>query len=130
MDENLDEKLTVAEKRQFFKNYFKNTLRWPITTNFDKRKCFLDTLAEMTFLECEMLSFPCTQSDPMAVGEIQKPSTDQYAIVGAINRLKSYGFLMVFHGSFAVGGGKDNVLQERVQVSTFGKEFHDFCFEA
>lgn len=131
--EDLHEKVETEpteEKRQFFKNYFKNTLRQPITTNFDKRKYYLDTLAEMTFLECEMLSFLCTQSGPTAVGGIQKPNTDQYAIVGAINRLKSYGFLMAFQGSFVIGGGMDNVLHERVQVSTFGKEFRDFCLEA
>jgi len=131
--EDLHEKVETEpteEKRQFFKNYFKNTLRQPITTNFDKRKYYLDTLAEMTFLECEMLSLLCTQSGPTAVGGIQKPNTDQYAIVGAINRLKSYGFLMAFQGSFTIGGGKDNVLQEQVQVSTFGKEFRDFCLEA
>ena len=48
--EDLHEKVETEpteEKRQFFKNYFKNTLRQPITTNFDKRKYFLDTLAEM-----------------------------------------------------------------------------------
>ncbi len=131
--EDLHEKVEAEpsqEKRRFFKNYFKNTLQHPVTTNFDKRKCFLDTLAEMTFLECEMLSYLCTQSGPTAVGSIEKQNTDQYAIVGAINRLKSYGFLMAFQGSFTVGGGSDNVLQERVQVSTFGKEFRDFCLEA
>lgn len=131
--ENLHEKVEEEpsqEKRQFFKNYFKNTLRHPITKDFDKRKYFLDTLSEMTFLECEILSFLCTQSDPTSVGEIQKPNTEQYAIVGTINRLKSYGFLMAFQGSFTIGGGQDNALKERVQVSTFGIEFRDFCLEA
>ena len=130
--ESLHEKVEAEafqEKRQFFKNYFKNTLRHPITTNFDKRKCFLDTIAEMTFLECEMLSLLCTQSSTTAVGTIQKPNTDQYAIVGAINRLKSYGFVMGFRGSLGVGGGMDNALQEKVQASTFGKEFQEFCLE-
>ena len=84
----------------------------------------------MTFLECEMLSVLYNQSAPTPVGQIARPNTDQYAIVGAVNRLKSYGFLKAFQGSFAIGGGVDNVLQERVQVSTFGKEFRDFCLEA
>lgn len=130
--EDLHEKVEAEpsqEKRLFFKNYFKNTLRHPVTTNFDKRKHFLDTLAEMTFLECEMLSLLCTKSDPIPIGAIQKRNTDQYAIVGAITRLKSYGFLMAFQGSFAIGGGTDNVLQERVQVSTFGNEFRNFCLD-
>ena len=128
--ENLHEKVEsepTAEKRQFFKNYFKNTLRRPVTVDFDKRKYFLDTLGEMTLLECELLAFLKTQPAQMLVGNIHKPDTDQYAMVGAIGRLKSYGFLMAFQGSFAIGSGTDNALQEQVQVSSFGEEFCDFC---
>lgn len=128
--EDLHEKVEAEptnEKRQFFRNYFKNTLRYPVTTDFDKRKYFLDTLAEMTLLECEILAFLKTQTAPMLVRNIQKPGTDQYAIVGAIGRLKSYGFLMAFSRSIAVGGGIDNALQEQVQISSFGKEFYEFC---
>jgi len=131
--EELHEKIEVeptAEKRQFFKNYFKNTLRQPITTDFDKRKYFLDTLGEMTLLECELLAFLSTQDKPTPVGDIQKPNIDQYAIVGAIGRLKSYGFLIAFQGSFAIGGGSDNALQEQVRVSDFGKEFQNYCLTA
>ena len=131
--ENLHEKVEAEhsqEKRGFLKNYFKNTLRHPVTTNFDKRKYFLDTIAEMTLLECEMLSLLYAQSGPILVEAIQRPNTDQYGIVGAINRLKSYGFVMAFQGSFVLGGDSDNVLQEKVQVSTFGKEFRDFCLVA
>ena len=132
--ENLHERVEAEhskEKRQFLKNYFKNTLRYPVTTDFDKRKYFLDTIAEMTLLECEMLSFLCVQSGCIAVGKIKKSNTDQYAIVGAINCLKSYGFIMAFQGNFSIGSGReDNVLQEEVQVSTFGREFRNFCLEA
>lgn len=131
--ENLHEKVETeptAEKRQFFKNYFKNTLRYPVTADFDKRKYFLDTLGEMTLLECEILAFLKNQAGPTAVGSISKPETDQYAIVGAIGRLKSYGFLMAFQGSITVGGRADNALDERVQVSSFGKEFCEFCLTA
>jgi len=131
--ENLHEKVEAEHsqgKRQFLKNYFKNTLRHPVTTNFDERKYFLDTIAEMTLLECEMLSLLYAQSGPILVEAIQRPNTDQYGIVGTINRLKSYGFVMAFQGSFALGGDRDNVLQEKVQVSPFGKEFRDFCLVA
>ena len=31
----------TVEKRQFFKNYLKNTLRLPVSGNFDERKYFL-----------------------------------------------------------------------------------------
>ncbi|MBU1339337.1 MAG: hypothetical protein KKD56_09735 [Acidobacteria bacterium] len=124
------EKEPTAEKRQFFKNYFKSTLRKPVTTDFDKRKHFLQTLADMSLLECEMLSILSTQQGPVMVGSIEKSGTNQYAIVGAISRLKSYGFIMSSQGSFAIGGGQDNTLQEKVQISGFGREFKDFCLQA
>jgi hypothetical protein len=131
--EELNEKVEVEpteEKREFFKNYFKNTLRKPVTTDFDKRKYFLQTLSDMSLLECELLAFISVQPAIISVGSIQKPGANQYAIVGAIGRLKSYGFLMSSQGSFAIGGGQDNALQEQVQVSEFGKEFREFCLQA
>jgi len=120
----------TEEKRQFFKNYFKNTMRKPVTTDFDKRKYFLQTLADMSFLECELLAFLSVKEEPVFVGKIQKPGADQYAIVGAVGRLKSYGFIMSFQGGFTVGEDQDNTLQERVKISGFGREFKEFCLQA
>jgi hypothetical protein len=128
--ENLHEKVEAeptAEKRQFFKNYFKNTLRHPVTSDFDKRKYFLDTLGAMSLLECEILAFLKTQTGPTPVSGLEKPGTDQYAIVGAVGRLKSWGFLMAFQGNFMFTGREQKALQENVQVSSFGKEFCEFC---
>ena len=117
----------LQEKRQFFLNYFKNTLLYPITTNFDERKYFLDTLAAMTILECGILSSLFTISGFISIGDIERKNIDQYAIMGAINRLKSYGFLKSYQGTFDTSS--DTVFKENVQVSTFGKEFHVFCLE-
>jgi hypothetical protein len=131
--ESLHEKVEAEptlEKRELFKNYFKNTLKSPVAGNFDERKYFLDALAEMTLLECELLAFINSQSSPIQVGNIQKPGTDKYAIVGAIGRMKSRGFLTATQGSFAVGGGADKSLQEIVAASTFGKSFIKFCLHA
>lgn len=128
--ESLHEKIEAEptlEKKEFFKNYFKNTLKFPVAGNFDERKYFLDTLAEMTLLECELLAFINSQPGSLKVGDIQKPSTDKYAVVGAIGRLKSRGFLVATQDSFAIGGGADNSLEEIVYVSSFGKSFIDFC---
>lgn len=128
--ESLHEKVEAEptqEKREFFKNYFKNTLRNPIAGNFDERKYFLDSLGDMTLLECDLLAFVNSQPTPIQVGTIQKPGTDKYAIVGAIGRLKSRGFLTAAQGSFSVGGGADNSLQEIVSISSFGKSFVSFC---
>ena len=131
--ESLHEKVEsepTLEKREFFKNYFKNTLKFPVAGNFDERKYFLDALSEMTLLECELLVFIDSQPSSIEVGNIQKPSTDKYAVIGAVGRLKSRGFLVSTQGSFAVGGGVDNSLQEIVSVSSFGKSFIAFCLHA
>lgn len=116
----------ILEKREFFKNYYKNTLKKPVVNNFDERKFFLDSLAEMTLLECELLAF--IRSTPnILVGDIQKPGVDQYAIVGAIGKLKSRGFLIALQRTVFGGGGADNSLHEMVSISTFGRSFHEFC---
>jgi len=131
--ESLHEKVEAEptlEKREYFKNYFKNTLKFPISGNFDERKYFLDALSEMTLLECELLAFINSQSNSIQVGNIKKLGTDKYAVVGAIGRLKSRGFLTATQGSFAIGGGDDNSLLEVVSVSSFGKSFIAFCLSA
>jgi len=84
----------------------------------------------MSLLECELLAFISSQLRPVLVGDIQKSGIDQYAIVGAIGRLKSFGFLKSFQRSFTIGGDQDNALLEQVQVSSFGKEFVDFCLKS
>ena len=116
-------------KRDLFKNYLKSTLRHPISGDFDERKFFLNSLDDMTLMECELLAF-LNSSGPTQVGTIQKPGVEQYAVVGSIGRLKSRGFVLTTQLSFQVGGGADNTLQEIAQVTPFGKHFHAFCLEA
>ncbi|APW65865.1 hypothetical protein LPB137_08350 [Poseidonibacter parvus] len=130
--ESLHEKVEIEpteEKRQFFKNYFKNTLKEPILSDFDERKYFLETLHDMSLLECEILAFIKNQSQQIQVGNINKPNIEQYAIVGAIGRLKSRGFLTAMQGSFSIGGGEDNSLQEIISISPFGSKFCTFCLD-
>lgn len=129
LHEKVEEEPTL-EKRQFFKNYFKNTLKSPIGSNYDERKYFLESLADMSLLECEILAFLRTQSQRIQIGTISKPGIDQYAIVGAVGRLKSRGFLSATQGSFAVGGGADNTLQEQVAITNYGNAFCNFCLSA
>ena len=114
------------EKRAYFRRYLKSTLKNPVTTDFDERKFFLNSLDEMTLLECELLAF-LTKNGPTQVGTLSKPGVEQYAIVGAIGRLKSRGFVATTQNSFAIGGGADNSLQEIASVSAFGAKFHAFC---
>lgn len=131
--EELNEKIEreqVREKREFFKAYLKNTLIYPVKGNYDERRFFLDTLGLMSLLECDVLGFIYNQSQPLRVGNVQKPGVDQYAIVGAIGRLKSFGFLVSGQASFSIGGDVDNALNETVKVSDFGRRFCEFCLRS
>ena len=131
--EELNEKIEreqVREKREFFKTYLKNTLIHPVKGNYEERRFFLDTLGSMSLLECEVLGFLYNQNQPVRVGNIEKSGVDQYAIVGAIGRLRSFGFLVSAQASFSIGGGVDNTLNETVKVSDFGQRFCEFCLRS
>lgn len=128
--ESLHEKIETEptrEKMQFFKNYFKNTLRAPVNGNYDERRCFLEFLSDMSMLECEVLAFIEARAGQVLAGSIQKASVDQYAIVGAIGRLKVKGFLIATQQALSIGKSMDNSLQEQVQVSPYGARFCKFC---
>lgn len=130
--ESLHEKIEAEptkEKREYFKNYFKSTLKHPVSGNFDERKYFLDTLVNLTLLECELLIFIKSQPSALQVRTIQKPGVDAYAIVGSIGRLKTNGFLSAATGSISLGGNADNSLNESVSITSFGNKFIQFCLE-
>lgn len=130
--ESLHEKIETEptkEKRDYFKNYFKSTLKHPVSGNFDERKYFLETLSNLTLLECELLIFFKTQQSPLLVRSIQKPGVDVYAIIGSIGRLKTNGFLSAATSSISLGGNADNSLNESVSLTAFGNKFIQFCLE-
>ena len=119
---------TREEKIQMFNYYFINNLSHPIQEHFDEKRFFLDTLNTMSLLECDLLSLLQTQSSTYRVGEISRPSLDQYAIVGAVGRLKTFGYIKATSGQMHIGGGVDNSLNEFISISTFGQSFCNFCF--
>lgn len=130
--ESLHEKIEAEptkEKRSFFKNYLKSTLKHPVSGNFDERKYFLETLANLTLLECELLMLVKSHPSALQVRAIQKPGIDTYAVVGSIGRLKTYGFLSAVTSSISLGGNADNSLNESVSITTFGNKFIQFCLE-
>ncbi|MBV7507263.1 hypothetical protein KW850_18535 [Bacillus sp. sid0103] len=118
----------TEQKRAYLKKYLYNILSSPTNENFDERRFFLDTLSSMTLLECEILTFLYHQNQPVKVGTITKPGLVQYAIVGAIGRLKMYGFLRTSTQDLQVGD-VDNTLLELVTPSDFGLNFIKFCLE-
>lgn len=127
--EELNEKIErehTEQKRAHFKKYLFSTLSSPTKNNFDERRFFLEVLANMTLLECDILILLYKHPHPIQVGTISKPGTDQYAIVGAIGRLKTYGLLRSGTDSFSFGGS-DNALEEKVAPSGFGIKFIKYC---
>ena len=131
--EELNEKVereSVQEKREYLKTYLKSTIMNPVTKgNYDERRFFLDTLGGMSLLECELLAFLYKKLNGIEVGKIQKTGVDQYAIVGVVGKLKTYGFIISEQLSVTIGGGADNALREKVKVSDFGRRFCEFCLK-
>lgn len=124
---NKIEKEVIKEKINYFKNYFRKILVQPVKDDYDEKVFFLDSLASMSLLEIEILTFLNSRNDFIQIGVIQKPGIEQYAIFGAFGRLRNLGFLQSAGGSFSLGDKSDNYLKELVKVSPFGKEFIGFC---
>ncbi|WP_040551940.1 hypothetical protein [Rheinheimera nanhaiensis] len=116
----------LEEKRKYLRNYYKSTLESPIGTNFDERKHFLEAIAQMSLLECELLGYVKDNPD-LLLGEIQRPGIEQYAIVGAVGTLKLRGFVIGKQDVFNSGGTTDNALFEKISISAFGSSFYEFC---
>jgi len=77
--EELNEKIErehTEQKRAHFKKYLYSTLSSPTKKNFDERKFFLEILANMTILECNILISLYRHSHPVQVRNINKPGTD------------------------------------------------------
>lgn len=124
---NKIEKEVVQAKIDCFKQYFKNILTQPVKDDYDEKVFFLDSLASMSLLEIEILTFLNSQNDFVQIGTIKKPGVEQYAIVGAVGRLRNLGFLQSAGGGMSFGDKSDNYLRELVEVSSFGQEFISFC---
>ena len=124
------EKEVLQEKIECFKRYFKNILTHPVKNDYDEKVLFLESLASMTLLEIEILKFLDSKGDFMAIGLIQKSGIEQYAIVGAVGRLRNLGFLQSAGGGMSFGDRSDNYLKELIKVSPFGKKFIKFCLSA
>ena len=120
------EKEVLEEKRLFFRNFLRSSLENPTSKqNFDERRFFLETLADMTLLEIEILTFIFNSKQPVIVGTLKKPGVEQFAIVGSIARIKNYGFLTAIQNSFSVGAGH-NELEQAVELNEFGRRFVNF----
>lgn len=127
--EEFNEKLErehTEKKREYFKHYLKNTLIEPVNGNFDERKFFIDALADLTLLECELLTFFSQSTKPIISETVSKPGVDPNLISGSIQRLKNYGFIKAETRSITISNVGGNI-SEILSLSVFGKSFVDFC---
>jgi len=122
------EKEPLEQKREFYKNYFKNTLISPVKNNYDERKIFLDILGDISLLEAEVLKFLNIQTGVIDSLSINKEGVEKAIIQGSLYKLKSWGIITTSLGSISLGGSGGG-LHENVEVSEFGKRFINFCLE-
>ncbi|MFA5355373.1 MAG: hypothetical protein WC302_01380 [Candidatus Paceibacterota bacterium] len=122
------EREPLIEKRELFKNYFKNTLIQPVNRNYDERKNFLDILADISLLEIDIMKLLSRQPGAIDSLSISSPGVEGSIIQGAIYKLKSWGIVTATLGSIALGG-QGSGLHENIVLSEFGKRFMDFCLK-
>lgn len=125
------EREVIKKKIEYYQKYFIGTLNNPVNeSNFGERRFFLDILGTMSLLECELLIelYNYERSQMVQVGDLRKEGVVQYAIVGAINRLKSNGLLRAIRPS--IMGKAEYELREEVELSSLGLKFYEFCMES
>lgn len=127
--EEINEKIEreyIEDKLNYFKNYFINILLNPVlTSNFDEKRFFLDCLGLISLLECELLVNIYNQNQSVEALSLQRDEIDKFALVGSINRLKNYGFLV----SIAERYTMENPLNELLRLTNFGRKFCEFCLK-
>ena len=112
-------------KRQLYKEYFKNILTSPTNGNYEKRKLFLDVLKQITPLQIELFQFILKNPNVVDL-QITKPGLDPSIIRSSILQLENYGLVVSTLHSISLGGSNAG-LPMMLNVSTFGKEFNEFC---
>jgi hypothetical protein len=122
------EREQTAQKRTILKNYFINMLKQPITAdNFDEHRYFLGTIKAMSLLECDLIGWLYNQNRGHKISKISITGIDPYAIAGAVQRLRQYGFIISVTTQITVGAQVDNLLGDEVRLSDFGRKFYRYC---
>lgn len=115
-----------SRKLLHFRHLLLNLLMHPESEEFDIQRYFIQTLSFMTELECEILNLMFQQETSVTVAQLSAKGIDNNIVIGGVSRLKSYGFLTGYTGQFNIGPGANNVLNERIELNSFGKTFYDY----
>ncbi len=127
--EELHEKIEaehLEKKRSLYKNYFKKTIKYPVSGNFDERKLYLDILGGLTPLQIELLRYLSQQTKMVKDNSFTKPGVDSAVIKGSVGQLKNLGLIQGYTDSIVISGSK-GAIYENIGLSEFGRKFHDFC---
>jgi hypothetical protein len=97
--------------------------------NFDKRKFLLDAISAMSIIKCEILGYIYNHNDFIGVQSLIKKGIDKHEILGAINRLKSFVFIITYQFFYVTDDlkGAETDFQENIEISSLGREFCEFC---
>lgn len=116
-------------KKQYLQNLFINSLLNRVDGNtLDQRKYFLDALSNLTVYELEVISLLYKEDRLININEIRMHGHDnRYAVLGFVNRLRNFGFVEQYIGDEFHVGAIDNSLNANIKISSFGKEFVNFC---
>jgi hypothetical protein len=114
-------------KLERLRRFLTSSLQHPPIEDFDERVTFLNDLADISELECGVLSFLASNSAGVKVRDLQSEGVSQYAFVGAIERLRGKGFLVSRRGEFMMNGQHDEALGAIVSVSDYGNKFVAYC---
>ena len=125
MNEKIESE-SVELKRQYYKRFFVNTLKNPVNGNYEERKLFLDIISQSTLLQLEIVAFLASQSSPVTSHSLKKPGVEQAVLLGSVAQMKNYGIINGVLNEILFG--KDsNLIDEKINLTDFGKQFHDFC---
>lgn len=128
--ENLHEKIEtehLEQKRNFYKLYYLKNLYSPVTReNYDKRMLFLNILGILTPDQIELLIFFVNQTSPVIDKSLSKPGVEQAVLLGHLAQLKMLGLVHSQLNGIVLGGSGSGI-NESVEISTLGREFHKFC---
>ncbi|WP_339816763.1 hypothetical protein MKZ15_15330 [Paenibacillus sp. FSL R7-0216] len=128
--ENLHEKIEtehIEQKRNYYKIFYLKNLYSPVKqNNYDKRMLFLNILGTLTPNQIELLIFFVNQQSPVIDRTIGKPGVEQAVMLGHLSQLKLLGLVDSQLNGIVIGGS-GNGINESVQISSLGREFHKFC---
>lgn len=100
-----------------------------ISENYDRRREFLRIADELSILQIYIIRYLLDSKKMITIKEISEidlfKCVDSYELLGAITRLKGYGFIFSTQGEdwFQLNGTKDINFEELVTLTSYAFEF-------